>query len=320
MVQPRVCIGLTVDNGCEHIESVLDSLLGQTFGDFELVISDDGSTDLSESICRDRAARDRRIRYYREEEHRGPFWNTNRVFELSGGEYFKWATHDDLCGPEFLARCVELLDADPTVAWCHTLTSHVDQHGHLLPASADPDIPEGQSAHSLIATGPGLPTSTRRSGRPHERFQAVVLGTHWCPDGYGLIRSEVLRRTRPLQPCYGAGKVLLAEISLQGRFEEVPETLFFERIRPADAEGSMTAPQRQAFVAPTGASRILASRLKLLHEYVLAVRHADLTTAERGRCLAVLARYLFQTDKWKRILRKGTCRTEENRELSSAAS
>ena len=241
MATPRVSIGMTVDNGAAHLEVAIDGMLAQTFGDFELILSDDGSTDASESICRAYAARDRRIRYYREEEHRGPFWNTNRVFELSRGAYFRCTTYDDVCAPTFLARCVELLDGDASLAWCHTLTSHIDASGRVLPAADDPAIPEGQAAFSLVATGPGLPRHTRRSTLPHERFHGVVLGTNWCSDGYGLFRSEAVRRTRLLQSCHGAGKVLIAEVALQGRFEEVPEVLFFDILHERQALGVLVA-------------------------------------------------------------------------------
>jgi glycosyltransferase involved in cell wall biosynthesis len=290
MGTPRVSIGMTVDNGAAHLKAALDGLLNQTFGDFELIISDDGSSDESESICRDYATHHPRIRYYRENENRGPFWNTNRVFELSRGEYFKWSTHDDVSAPTFLARCVELLDGDASLAWCHTLTSHIDESGRVLPAVDDPDIPEGQAAFSLVANDPESPKHTRRSARPHERFSGVVLGSHWCSDGYGLFRSEAVRRTRLLLPCYGAGKVLIAEVALQGRFEEVPEVLFFDHLRETATADQMTAVQREAFIGPTTPVAMAVSRLRLLHEYVRAIRHAGLPLAEQLRCMAVLVR------------------------------
>jgi len=302
MAAPRVSIGLTVEDGAAHLETAIDSLLGQTFRDFELIISDDGSTDRTQSICRSYAARDPRIRYYREEEKRGPIWSSNRVFELSCGAYFKWATFDDVCGPTFLARCVELLDSDPSIAWCHTTSRHMDQAGKVVAACDDPAIPEGRCAHSLIVEGPHPPRPTRRSARPHERLYGVLLGPNWCSDGYGLIRSDVLRRTRLLRPCYGPGKVLIAEICLQGRFEEVPETLFFERIRPHTSGTVTTEAQRYALIHPATASRFSSTRLKLLWEYVQAIRCTDLPAVEKGRCFAVVVRYLFQAGKWRRIL------------------
>jgi hypothetical protein len=96
----------------------------------------------------------------------------------------------------------------------------------------------------------------------------------------------------------------MAEISLQGRYEEVPKTLFLERIRPhASGNPAANAAQGYALVHPDTASRYSWTRLKLLWEYLQAIRHAQLTAIEKGRCYAVVVRYLFQAGKWKRVLR-----------------
>ena len=100
--RPRVSIGLPVYNGENFLEFALDSILGQTFQDFELIISDNASTDATESICRRYAAKDSRIRYYRNPNNQGAAQNYNRVFALARGEYFKWAAHDDVCKPNYL--------------------------------------------------------------------------------------------------------------------------------------------------------------------------------------------------------------------------
>ena len=61
-----VTIGMPVFNGANYVGEAVESILAQTFGDLELVISDNASTDATEQICRDMAARDRRIRYLRQ--------------------------------------------------------------------------------------------------------------------------------------------------------------------------------------------------------------------------------------------------------------
>src|SRR6185295_20414870 len=99
---PRVSIGLPVFNGEQLLRQAVDSLLAQTFSDFELVISDNGSTDGTEAICREYAARDSRIRYLREPENRGGSWNFSRLPPLARGEYFRWSCHDDICEPTHL--------------------------------------------------------------------------------------------------------------------------------------------------------------------------------------------------------------------------
>ena len=110
---PRVTVGVPVFNGELFVAETLNSLLKQTFSDLEIVISDNASTDRTQEICRAYAARDWRVRYYRNDVNRGAAWNHNRVFELARGEFFKWSAADDLCAPEFLTLCVAALDRDP---------------------------------------------------------------------------------------------------------------------------------------------------------------------------------------------------------------
>ena len=123
--RPTVSIGLPVHNGATFLAEAIESILAQTFPGFELVISDNASTDRTPEICRSYAAADGRIRYYRQETNIGAAQNYNVVFQRSSGKYFKWAAHDDLIRPTFLARCVAALEADPEAVLCHSVVEIV---------------------------------------------------------------------------------------------------------------------------------------------------------------------------------------------------
>jgi glycosyltransferase involved in cell wall biosynthesis len=99
---PKVSIGMPVYNGEPFIREALDSLLAQTFTDFELIISDNASTDGTEAICREYASKDARIRYVRQEENRGALSNFKFVLDEAVGEYFMWAASDDKWAPIFI--------------------------------------------------------------------------------------------------------------------------------------------------------------------------------------------------------------------------
>ena len=298
---PRVSIGMPVYNGAKFIEAALDSLLAQTFEGFELIISDNASTDRTEVICRSYAARDNRIRYYRQEKNQGAIWNFNHVFEVSRGEYFKWAAYDDVCELTFLARCVDVLTSNPSVIWCHTQSAKIDQYGKKL------------SRKTILADGSLFPTHSFDEGHPRDyynspipakRFQGVLLGTNWCVDSYSLIRSSALRQTRLILPYYGAEKILIGELSLLGPYLEVPETLFYCRVH-AEAAGSLSsASQQQNFVNAKGREYFGFTRLKLLKGHIGAVLHADIGLVNRVQCLLVIAKYILQVYKWKRIFSK----------------
>src|SRR4030067_476273 len=93
---PAVSIGVPVYNGELHMRAALEALLAQTFTDFELIISDNASTDNTELICREYAARDTRIYYFRHEKNQGASANFQFVLDQAGGEFFMWAACDDV--------------------------------------------------------------------------------------------------------------------------------------------------------------------------------------------------------------------------------
>jgi glycosyltransferase involved in cell wall biosynthesis len=107
---PTVSIGMPVYNGERFIREALDSILEQTFTDFELIISDNASTDGTDAICCDYATRDSRIRYLRQNENKGALFNFEFVLNEARGSFFKWAAVDDLFGTkETLSNLVKSL-------------------------------------------------------------------------------------------------------------------------------------------------------------------------------------------------------------------
>jgi glycosyltransferase involved in cell wall biosynthesis len=212
MTNPCVSIGLTVYNGEQFLDETLDAYLAQTFHDFELIISDNASTDRTGEISQAYAASDARIRYHRNATNLGLAGNHNCVFNLARGKYFKWAGRDDICLPTYLARCIDVLDRDPTVVLAYPKTQFVDAAGQPL------DIDD--------------PGWDLRGNAAHERLRFAILAGHWANAVVGLIRKEALGKTR-LFPAYPGGDFrVLAELSVLGKFYEVPEKLFLRRLHP----------------------------------------------------------------------------------------
>ena len=118
---PVVSIGMPVYNGAEHLREALDSLLSQTFENFELIISDNASTDGTELIGREYAERDSRVQYFRQDENIGAMDNFNWVFNKANrGKHYMWAACDDRWHPNFIMSLNDLLLNDPGVelAFC----------------------------------------------------------------------------------------------------------------------------------------------------------------------------------------------------------
>ncbi|HEV7223978.1 MAG TPA: glycosyltransferase family 2 protein [Pirellulales bacterium] len=290
---PRVSIGLPVYNGENYLALAIDSLLGQSYQDFELIVSDNASTDRTEAICRAYAARDARIRYCRETENRGAAWNFNRLVGLAQGEYFKWAAHDDLCAPEWLARCVDVLDRDSSVVLCFTKHAPIDAEGRPFKATRRD-------------AGERAPKREFDASQPHRRYRDVLVHCDWCYEMFGLARTRLMRRTGLQRAYFGGDKMLLAELSLLGRFEEVPEILFYPRQHAGQSSAIPTVVEQQRYVNPAARRRFSCpGMLRFNWGYFLLAVGSPLSFAERGRCLCALAGYLLRPDKWRRLLRKG---------------
>jgi glycosyltransferase involved in cell wall biosynthesis len=207
---PLVSIGLFVYNGERFLEETLYSILNQTFTDFELIISDNASTDRTGEIAKAHAKRDDRIRYYRSEKNMGAGWNIRRVYELATGKYFKQAAADDLLEPDFLRRCVDILESDSDCVVAYARTKEVDENGTFIKNYITP-----------------LKTD---SSDPVEHFRGILMtGGDMCYQIFGVMRMSALRQLPPQGSYVNSDGVLLAQMSLLGRFYEVPEYLFISR-------------------------------------------------------------------------------------------
>jgi glycosyltransferase involved in cell wall biosynthesis len=127
---PAVSIGLPVYNGARFLQEALDALLGQTWQDLELIISDNCSTDATREICERAAARDPRVRYMRQPENIGPTRNFAFVLQQARGEFFMWAAHDDRWDSGWIEALVARLRAGAALAFGEVV--QVDEHNRLL--------------------------------------------------------------------------------------------------------------------------------------------------------------------------------------------
>jgi glycosyltransferase involved in cell wall biosynthesis len=212
--KPRLSIGLPVYNGEDYLAQSIDAVLGQTYTDFELVISSNASTDGTDDICRDYEKRDSRITFFRQDKNIGAAPNHDFVFQKSRGELFKWASGDDLWARDLVARCIALLDEHPDAILAHTWTAAIDGEDNVIQALEYP----------LATDSPEAPERLRSM-----LFDGDLPGAIRADDFYGVIRSDVLRKVKPHDSYYHADQVFMAEVALHGRFLQVPEWLYFRR-------------------------------------------------------------------------------------------
>jgi glycosyltransferase involved in cell wall biosynthesis len=207
-VAPKVSIGMPIYNGAQYIRQAIESVLAQDFADFELIVSDNASTDGTYEICQE-YANDPRVRLYRNERNVGAAPNYNKTVVLARGPYFKWACHDDWLASEFLSKCVEALDKDPGAVLAYPRTIVVDDDGNYL----------RHYDEKVDASSPDTTT----------RFLNLYWNLDLCNMIFGVMRIDVLRSTRMHPNFWEGDRVLLAELALRGRFIEVPEHLFYRR-------------------------------------------------------------------------------------------
>lgn len=259
--KPRVSIGMPVYNGGKFLKETLDSILTQTFKDFELIISDNASTDQTANICHEYMVKDRRIRYYRNENNFGASWNYNRVFQLSVGEYFKWAAADDLFAPQFLLLCVDILDRDPQVVVCYSETKIIDEYGTIISRYYD-----------------GL---NLQDEAPIKRFIKLIKSLKMCNAVFGLMRSSILKKTPLIGNYISSDSCLIAELSLYGKFFEIPEQLFFRRLHPDASSYDKSTERQLEFFDPRKKGKIVLPWCRRRYENFLSVKRSQIRLQEK---------------------------------------
>jgi glycosyltransferase involved in cell wall biosynthesis len=272
---PRVSVALPVYNGARYLSRAITSILDQTYRDFELIISDNASTDATEPICRELKASDPRIRYVRQPRNLGASPNFNFGYELATGEYFKWAAHDDFLEPEYLAACVRALEANPDAVLCHSLVRIVDGADRLVEVFR-PIAPQAASS------------------RPSERFAARLRNPR-CLDIWGVIRKDALRDSVLIGSYIGMDRALLLELALRGRFLLIEEPLFTNRDHPERATRVTRTRTRKDLIAvydTANAGQTVLSTWIFYQQSAGIIQRNLKGTKERLRCFAYLLRSL----------------------------
>ena len=207
--EPLVSIGLPVYNAEKYLEEALESILDQTYKHFELIVSDNASNDRTQDICLKYAQKDSRVRYYRNETNLGAAPNHNHVFELAKGKYFKWAGYDDKIAPDFLSKCVEVLEKNLDIVLCMPQTDLIDENGQHIGGfnyNVDADI-----------------------SSPQMRFKNLMLKNKYGSFIYGLMRLDSVSKTSLHGSYPSSDLVFIAELALYGRYYVMPEVVFYRR-------------------------------------------------------------------------------------------
>jgi len=278
----RVSIGLPVFNGENYLLTAVESVLAQTFTDWELIISDNASTDGTENLGLDFSSRDPRIRYSRQPGNVGAAPNFNFTFAEASGEFFQWLAHDDYLHPEWLARCVSELDADPLVQLVYGQELSVDDAGRI------------------IGKRPYLQPNARASA--HERVYAILSNDRGSPAVFGLMRREILARTDLIGSYDASDQVLLVDMALRGKIVELPEWLYYHREHESrSVHAHRDRHSANEWFATRNKGKTTFPEWRLIREYLRVIRGAPLSAGERWNCFTWFLRWAKYRKRYRRL-------------------
>lgn len=275
---PKISVGMPVYNGERYLKQAILATLDQTFTDFELIISDNASTDGTEEICREFAAKDSRIIYSRNNENIGAANNYNLLFHKSRGEYFRWFNADDLCSHALHQRCLEVMEANPDVVMCYGKTDLIDGEGNLIKHYDDNLDLQQESVFDRFST----------------YFDVVGLTNAI----YGLMRKSALGQTILM----GDGSfpaidtLLMGELTLYGKFMEIPETLFYRRMHEEASSWDRKDDSIQQKFWTGKDAKFVMPTFKKYRACLKAIRNSPNNTRDKMR----LQKYILKRIVWVR--------------------
>ena len=266
---PRVSFAIPVRNGEQFLGRALDSLLAQDFGDFEIVVCDNASTDATPDIVKRYAARDPRVRYVRNTEDIGQIENFNLAFRQSRGEFVRWMGADDWLDPSYARKCVAALDARPDAIGVTTQWRFMDDAGRVTSMDVRGPRVDAPSPCARLR----LTLRLLQSGRPL-LFDPI----------YSLLRREALERTRLLLIDPWTDRLLAVELCLIGPFCHLDDCLSTRRSFFEKAEVRLPRYHRTL-----GTKR--GHRAALYRGFADIVAHSMLSGSEKAACRVTVVIY-----------------------------
>jgi len=266
---------MPVFNGEAYVEAAIRAVQAQTLDDFELVVSDNASTDRSIEICRDLAANDPRIRVVQNESNVGAAKNFNRVFSLSAAPYFRWANADDLSAPTLHEDCICALRERPDAVLAYGRTTLIDADG--------------------AASGNYDDRLNLQQESPHERLVMLFNNLGLVNVIYGLMRSAAVRSTNLM----GTGMIptgdvrFLVELCLRGKFVALSTPLFFRRVHSGASSWRRDDVNSQQFFWNGDSSEFKRPQWSTHMADLRAIERSPLNIMQKAACFGQIARRMY---------------------------
>lgn len=271
----KVSLGMPVYNGENYLAQAIESVLKQTYSNWELIIVDNCSTDATSKISLNYSQLDSRIQYIKNPTNIGAAPNFRKALTLATGTYFKWIAHDDLYHENWIQVCVEALNKDPQIVLAYTKTIIIDDAGKKLQSYSD--------------------AFTCNQKNAFQRFKDILIHLGYCHAIFGLMRTSVIKNLAPIGNYQASDAVYLAEITLHGHYCQLDFEYFFRRKHnKSSSESISTAEDWAKWFDPLNPKKLHLTRWDMLRGYWRAVNGAPLSLLEKIQCKV----YLLQRVRW----------------------
>lgn len=290
---PRLSLGLPVYNGARYLAECLDAVLAQDFRDFELIISDNASTDDTFAVAESYARGDSRIRVVRQPVNLGAAANFNYVFHQATAPYFKWVCADDCPAAGFLSAGLAELESHPETVMVWGGVTLIDEHSK----------PIGEHDQQLDLRNPDT-VERFRVARDYRGLLNVLQG---------IMRTEALRRSGLMGSFPASDEALMVELSLHGRFHGIKHPMLLRRMHAEAASAGRTVEDRQLHLAPKSVKKIHMDGWRRSTEHLRFALRAPLSFGLRMRVLGAVLKSMAAdwkglfwelTDAARRVLRR----------------
>ena len=226
----KLSIGLPIYNGELFIERAIESILAQTFTDFELIISDNASTDSTQEICQNFSKKDDRIQIFKQEKNIGIHRNFYFLLSQAKGEYFAWTAVDDYLDKDFMEKNLKVLESNNSI---------VSSIGKIIPygtesLNIDPKLIDTSNypkflknyvkrgrRKKMMDTGP-------ISGDINTKIRNLLKITKSLGRWYGIHRTEQLKQCIIKKPFINVEVAVFLNLLRLGDFSEESSTTQYE--------------------------------------------------------------------------------------------
>jgi len=234
----KLSIGLPIYNGERFLRLKINSILNQTYTDFELMISDNCSNDQTQKICEEFSKKDDRIKYYRHEKNFGAIKNFEYVLEKSNSEFFMWTAIDDILLPEFIEKNIQILEKNSQYVASISKINSYQPDDEIIQISKN-DLEYSEFIKKI-----------RNYVRPRSIFSIegdfqsktrMYLKKSSCQVIYSIFKSDVIKKSMIDESFLGHDWAIFLNVLKYGNLAVIDEVLMYEYERGISGKGLISS-------------------------------------------------------------------------------